>query len=494
MPRARHSRCNTPLRVLHVAAEIYPWVKTGGLGDVVAALPAALAAHGADVRLCLPGFPALLDAAPAREVVRLATPFAIERVRIGLAQLPGQPPAYIVDQPSLYDRPGNPYTGPTGADWPDNHRRFALLSWVAAALAAGADPSWRPAIVHGHDWHAGLAPAYLRASGSAAASVFTVHNLAYQGFFPASVFGELGLPPEFFAMHGVEYFGGVSLLKAGLFYADRLTTVSPTYAAEIQTPAFGANLDGLLRARRAILRGILNGVDPKVWNPSSDPALPLAYGVDDAETGKAAAKAELQRRLGLARNEAAPLFGAITRLTPQKGMDLLLSAVPGLVERGAQLALLGSGDGGLEAGFAAAASAYPGRVAGIFGYDENLSRLIFAGADVVVVPSRFEPCGLTQLYALRYGALPLVRRTGGLADTVADATPDALGEGSATGFAFDEESAAGLLAAAGRALVLYGKQADWRRMIRRAMTRDFSWDAAARQYLALYRELVPVPA
>jgi len=466
-----------PLRVLHVAAELYPWVKTGGLGDVIAALPSALAAEGADVRLCLPGFSSLLDAARENELARLATPFAVERVRIGLVELPGvHPPAYIVDHPAFFDRPGGPYGGPDGGEFADNHRRFALLGWVAAALAEGADPAWRPAIVHAHDWHAGLAPAYLRARDGAARSIFTVHNLAYQGFFGADIFGELALPPEFFAMEGVEFYGGVSFLKAGLYYADRLTTVSPTYATEIQTPRYGMNLDGLLRARSAVLSGILNGVDPEVWRPAAG--------------GKAPAKAALQRRFGLAEDPSAPLFGAITRLTPQKGMDLLLAALPGLTGLGAQFVLLGTGDRGLEQGFASAAGREPGRVAAELGYDEELSRLILAGADVIAVPSRFEPCGLTQLYALRYGALPLVRRTGGLADTVVDATPETLADGTATGFAFEDESAADLLAAAARAVALYRDQAAWRRMTRRATTRDFSWQAAARQYLALYRGLI----
>ncbi|MGH7092602.1 MAG: glycogen synthase GlgA, partial [Stellaceae bacterium] len=431
------------LRVLHVAAEIYPWVKTGGLGDVIGALPAALAAEGVEARLCLPGYRPLLDAAQVSDVARLATPFVAERVRIGLAHLPGQPPAYIVDHPAFYDRPGGPY-GPDGGEWPDNHRRFALLGWVAAALADGADPRWQPGVVHGHDWHAGLASAYARAFGAAAASVFTVHNLAYRGLYPAYVFGELGLPPDCFSIDGVEFYGNVAFLKAGLFYADRLTTVSPTYAREIQTPALGEGLDGLLRGRRDALSGILNGVDPAVWNPATDAALPRGYGVADAAEGKAAAKTALQHRLGLTADPDAPLFGVVTRLTSQKGIDLILAALPELVRRGIGLAVLGSGDRDLELGFTAAASSYSGRVAASIGYDEALARLILAGADVVLVPSRFEPCGLTQLYALRDGALPLVRRTGGLADTVGNATPEALADGSATGFVFDEASAPAL--------------------------------------------------
>ena len=479
------------LRALHVAAELYPWVKTGGLGDVMAALPPALVAEGVDTRLCLPGFPALLDAFHLTDAVRLATPFTLERVRVALATLPGSKiAAYLVDHPAFYDRPGGPYGAPDGRDWPDNHRRFALLSWVAAALGTGADPNWRPNIVHSHDWHAGLAPAYLKAAeGPAAASIFTVHNLAFQGTFAAGIFPELSLPADFYQLDGVEFYGGVSFLKAGLAYADRLTTVSPTYASEIQTAEFGERLDGLLRLRADALTGILNGVDPVVWDPAHDDALPMPYDATTAEAGKAAAKAALRRRL-LLHDGAGPVFGVVSRLTPQKGLDLLLAALPDLAAGGAQLALLGSGDRDLETGFAEAAQAQRGTVGVEIGYDEALARLITAGADCIVVPSRFEPCGLTQLYALRYGTLPLVRRTGGLADTVVDASPVRLRDKTATGFLFDEATPEALAATIEWASALYANRATWRQMMREAMTRDFSWAQSARQYATLYRELV----
>ena len=484
------------MRVLYITAELYPWVKSGGLGDVAAALPPALIAEGIDVRLLLPGFRGFLDAfGGITDIARLTTPFAAERVRVGLAHLPASESlAYLVDHPAFYDRLGNPYAGPDGSDWPDNHRRFGLFGWIAAELARGADPGWRPDILHGHDWHTGLAPAYLSARPPAAGrvpTVFTVHNLAYRGPFPGTVFPELALPPAFFSIDGVEFFGMVSFIKAGLFYSDRLTTVSPTYAREIQTPAFGWGLDGLLRTRAALLTGILNGVDPRFWDPGHDTNLPQTYGTEDAAAGKRAAKAALQRRLGLEPIESAPLFGAVSRLTPQKGLDLALAGLPDLLAGGGQLALLGSGDGNLEQAFAAAVERYRGRVGVAIGYDEGLAHLIIGGSDVILVPSRFEPCGLTQLYALRYGALPLVRRVGGLADTVVDATATNLAEGVATGFAFDDDSPSALMSAIGRAAALFREREIWQRMIRRAMTRDFSWAAAARRYAAVYRTLQP---
>ena len=324
---------------------------------------------------------------------------------------------------------------------------------------------------------------------SPAASVFTVHNLAYQGYFAAGIFPELSLPGSFYAIDGVEFYGGLSFLKAGLAYADRLTTVSPTYASEIQTPEFGEGLDGLLRLRGDALTGILNGVDPRYWDPEHDDAIPQPYGIDTAVAGKAVAKAALRRRLHLY-DGAAPVFGVVSRLTPQKGLDLLLEAVPDLAACGGQLALLGSGDRDLEAGFAEAAETRRGTVGVEIGSDEQLARLVIAGADCMVVPSRFEPCGLTQLYALRYGALPLVRRTGGLADTVVDATPARLRDKTATGFTFEAATAEALGAALERACATYANRARWRRMMRQAMTRDFSWAQSARQYVALYRELV----
>jgi len=484
------------MRVLYVTAELYPWVKSGGLGDVAAALPATLTELGIDTRLLLPGFAGFLDAFTGiTDAVRLQTPFAAERTRIALTRLPGTDRlAYLADQPAFYDRPGNPYARPDGQDWPDNHRRFGLFSWIAAALAGGADPDWRPDILHIHDWHAGLAAAYLAASRPVygrTPTVFTVHNLAYQGLFPAASFPELALPPGFFAVDGVEFNGLVSFMKAGLFFADRLTTVSPTYAREIQTPAFGSGLEGLLHSRANALSGILNGVDPRVWDPRHDPVLPKRYGIEDVSIGKSAAKKALLERLELDGRDNAPLLGVVSRLAPQKGLDLLLDCLPEAVAAGNQLAMLGTGDSDLEQGFASLAAMHKTRVAIEFGYDEVLLHQIIAGSHIVLVPSRFEPCGLTQLYALRYGTVPLVRRVGGLADTVVDATAVSLAEDTATGFVFDEATSQALNAAIDRAAELFPERPLWLQMMRRAMAQDFSWKAAAQKYAALYRELRP---
>jgi starch synthase len=500
------------LRVLHVAAEIYPWVKTGGLADVMGALPASLARGGLDVRVLLPGLPPLMQALrEERPVVRLgraAEPHTgfLETASLGAQSvtlvrgtlpLDGkqQLDAYLIDAPALYQRPGTPYGGPDGKDWPDNHLRFGLLGWVAAQLAAGLlDDGWRAELLHAHDWHAGLAPAYLRLGAAAAtppvASVFTIHNLAYQGLFPAAALGALDLPAAAFGIDGLEFHGQISFMKAGIQYADRVTTVSPSYAREIQTPQQGCGLDGLLRHRRDVLAGVLNGVDPAVWNPARDAYLNDSYSARSF-AGKARLKAALQRQLGLAEQPKAPLFGVVSRLTNQKGIDLLLQSLPALRHVDGQLALLGSGDAALEAALLAAAAAEPTQVAVRRGYDEALAHAIIAGADLIVVPSRFEPCGLTQLYGLRYGTLPLVRRVGGLADTVVDATAPTIEAQQATGFVFEEASAAALSDAIKRAGELWQQRKMWTQLMRTAMRQDFSWDTAAGRYTELYRTLVP---
>jgi starch synthase len=468
--------------ILFVASEVYPYVKTGGLADVCGVLPAALRALGFDVRVLVPGYPAMLVASEARygELRRGTTPAGV--------------PLYVLDRPALYDRPGSPYLGPDGLDWPDNHLRFAALCRAAACFRDPFDDGWTPDIIHGHDWQAGLTPAYLAWGGGHpdVRTVMTIHNLAFQGLFPATVLGEVGLPPASYAIAGVEYWGKVGFLKAGLFYADRLTTVSPTYAQQIQTPEEGMGLDGLLRSRTGDLVGILNGVDEAEWDPATDPRLAARYDSDRLDA-KAANKAALQAELGLDARPDAPLFVVVSRLTAQKGLDLVLSSLEHLLTRGGQLAVLGSGDAALEAGYRAAAAANSGRVAVRFGYDEDLSHRLQGGGDIILVPSRFEPCGLTQMYGLRYGTLPLVRRTGGLADTVTDATPQALAADTATGFVFDAAANWALNAALDRAFDLYPNRDAWQRVQRRAMAQDVGWTGSARRYAALYEDLLAAP-
>jgi starch synthase len=497
-PAAATRRKASALRVLHVGAEIFPLLKTGGLADVLGALPGALRRAGADARVLLPAFPALLTALRGmREVAALGAPWggAPAKLLAGHFDAPALAglPVYLLRHEALFSRPGNPYSDAKGAAYADNHRRFALLGLAAARLAEGADPDWLPQVVHGHDWHAGLALAYLafsRAAGaSRAASVFTIHNLAYQGNFASSVFGELGLPAAAYTLHGVEFHGQVSFIKAALHYADRITTVSPTYAREIQGAELGCGLDGLLSAHSAVLSGILNGVDDTVWNPAADASLTRNFSADHM-AGKAACKAGLQTECGLEVQRDAPLFTVVSRLTDQKGLHLVAEVVPQIVERGGQLVVLGSGDAALESAFARAAQAHPRQVALRQGYDEALSHRIFGGSDVTLVPSRFEPCGLTQLYALKYGSLPLVRRTGGLADTVIDCTLEEMADERATGFVFERFDAADLTLALRRAFALWARPRDWRAVRSRAMAQRFGWDTAAASYLALYRSLV----
>lgn len=484
------------MRILHVASEIYPLVKTGGLADVVGSLPPALVKRGLDTRILLPGLPGILSGMVGlKTVTRIGPAFGAAVVNLCIGSLPDSGlQAYVIDAPFLYRREGNPYVDAQGHDWSDNHRRFALLGWVAAHIASGElDPDWQPNIVHAHDWHAGLVPVYMGQNPALkTASVFTIHNLAFRGIFPMDSHADLGLPMFKLTPHGIEFHGKISFIKAGLVYSNKITTVSPTYAREICTPEFGCGLEGVMRDRGADLSGILNGVDYAIWNPN-DPAIAKPYGADDF-SGKGACKRALQAELGLNDQAGGPLFVVVSRLTSQKGMDLLLAALPELLREGAQLAVLGTGEGALEAGFRYAASANPENVAVHIGYDEGMSHRFMAGADVLLVPSRFEPCGLTQLFALRYGTLPLVRRVGGLADTVVDVTPGNLQSDRATGFSFGEASRHALGARIREACGLYHDETTWQQVQRRAMAQDFSWDDSAIHYEALYHSLVPVVA
>jgi starch synthase len=348
-------------------------------------------------------------------------------------------------------------------------------------------------VLHAHDWHAALSCAFGAAHACPVRRVFTIHNLAFQGLFPLPDFPLLGLGSRFASAAGLEFHGQLSFMKAGLKFADRITTVSPTYAREIATHEFGAGLDGVIRLRRQDVSGILNGVDGTVWNPATDPAIAQPYDADRLE-GKAVAKRALQQHFGLAQDAAAPLFGLVSRLSGQKGVDLVLAAAPALLHDGAQLVVQGTGDPALEAALRQLAAAHPTQVGVKIGYDETLAHRLIAGADAVLVPSRFEPCGLTQLYGLRYGSLPVVRRVGGLADTVVGADEATLADGSATGIVFDEATPEALAGALHRAVALYRNRESWTRTMRRAMSRDFSWDPVARDYVTLYRELLAAPA
>lgn len=479
----------TRLRVLSVASECFPLVKTGGLADVVGALPAALAPQGVEMRVLLPRYrgigPGLREVA---EVARLADLPGGEG-RILAARHAAVGALFLLDMPQLFDRPGSPYQDPSGADHTDNALRFGALGAAAARLARNGIAGFRPDILHAHDWQAGLALAHLALGpGPRPKTVFTIHNLAYQGRFEASWLGPLQLPPESFRIDGVEYYGGIGFLKAGLYYADRITTVSPTYAREITTPAMGMGLDGLLRARAADLTGILNGLDTGVWDPATDRFLAETYDVATLEA-RQENRRQLGRRFRLDPDDAAPLFGAIGRLAHQKGFDLLLACLDRLVARGGRLVLLASGDPALEAAFDAAVHRHAGRIGCIFAHDEEVAHQIQGGADAVIVPSRFEPCGLVQLAALRYGCVPVVARTGGLADTVVDASPMATARDAATGIQFPPGDPWGLEIGLQRTFELWRQPEVWRRLQEVGMAEPVGWDRAAAEYAALYREL-----
>ncbi len=475
-----------PLNVLSVASEIYPIIKTGGLADVAGALPGALAKEGVTVVSLVPGYPAVLRSLERMDVVRHYPDLFGGAARL-LSARAGQLDLFVIDAPHLYERPGSPYLTPDGRDWPDNARRFAALGRIAADIGFGIVPGFAPDAVHAHDWQAGLAPAYLHFDGRPRpATVITIHNIAFQGIFPADLLYELGLSPGAFTVDGVEYYGQIGFLKAGLQLADRITTVSPTYAREIQTPEGGMGLDGLLRARAAVVSGILNGIDDTVWNPATDHFLAASFDHDNFGA-RLMNKEALQLRLGLRPDPDAMLFGVVSRLSEQKGLDLVLASLPTLLDGGAQLALLGAGDPSLEESFRAAATVYPGQVGCVFGYDEPLAHQIQGGSDALLVPSRFEPCGLTQLCAMRYGSVPIVSRVGGLADTVIDANEMALATGVATGFQFSPVNLTAALDAFRRAKSLWLDMDAWHRLQLNGMVAEVGWGRPARHYADLYR-------
>lgn len=477
-----------PLAILFATSEMAPWVKTGGLGDVAAALPAALRRAGHDIRVLMPYYPALAaafpEAAVVAEIPQLAPQLPAARLRLAVVD---ELPLLLIDCPALYARPGNPYLDAQGHDWPDNVWRFGLLSRVAALLGQAGNPyGWQADVVHANDWQTALAPAWLHYEGGAA-SVVTVHNIAFQGCFGRGSLAGLGLPEHAWRFDGVEYHGTLSFLKAGLQLASQISTVSPTYAREIQDEHFGYGLAPLLRHRAGDLRGILNGVDTDIWNPADDPAIAAPYAANRL-AAKRTNKAALQAEMGLRPDDDRPLFGVISRLTQQKGLDLLLTIADGLPHLPAQLVVLGSGDKSMEAGYRELADRYPGEIAVRIGFDEGLAHRIEAGADSFVMPSRFEPCGLNQMYSLRYGTPPVVRATGGLADTVVDVSDETLADKTANGFVLDSDTLHALWVAMTRVAEAWHDRRLWQRIQQNGMRRDFSWKHAANDYLNLYRD------
>ena len=479
------------MKILFASSEAVPLVKTGGLGDVSGSLPLALHRLGHDVRLVMPAYAdAIARVSDAEPLGTLPVPRAPGLVRLLEGTLDDSTvPVYLVDAPGLFDRGGNPYVGPDGRDWPDNALRFGTLCRVASEIALGhSSLGWQPQLVHANDWQTGLIAPFLADVPGRPATLFTIHNLSYQGLFDRPTFDAIGLPPHWWSPQGVEFYNHLSFIKGGISLSDIVTTVSPTYAAEICQPHLGYGLHGLLGHRADRLHGILNGIDYELWDPATDPTIPQHFSADSFHY-KAPNKARLQQAFGLEERGDVLLFGHVGRLVEQKGVDLILAVLPQLMAQpDTQLAILGSGNAVLEELIRAASAQYPGRVGTRLGYDEPLSHLVEAGSDAFLMPSRFEPCGLNQLYSLRYGTVPIVHRTGGLADTVVDATPESLAAGTATGFAFEPATADALWSATARALELWHQPGiGWERLAVNGMRQDFSWATSARRYEELYR-------
>lgn len=484
------------MKVLFAISELYPLIKTGGLADVGYSLPHAMQQTGVEVRLILPAYRVVLEQLDTLRILgwlKVQGAECVHELRVIEAQLDTFTfPVWLVDCPALYDRPENPYVTADGYDWPDNAERFAVFSRAVVAMAQDVlGLGWRPDVVHSHDWQTGLVPAMLAELPHRPKTVFTIHNLSYGGHFSPTVFHQLGLPPAWWTPHGVEFYGGFSMLKAGIVYADVVTTVSPTYASEICTAEFGCGLEGILQASRYKLYGILNGIDEDVWNPKTDAYLSSHYSADRRQPGKALNKQALLQYFHLnVKGDAAhqPVIGLVGRLVAQKGIDLVLAALPyWLTHTHAKFVFVGAGQTEYEQQLLAFAAQYPHRIGVMIGYNEQLAHLLEAGADIFLMPSRFEPCGLNQMYSLRYGTPPVVYRTGGLADTVLDATVEHLTDGVANGFVFDELTVEALTTAVERALSLYTQAKKWQALQRTGMKQCFDWQLSAMAYLALYR-------
>lgn len=475
-------------KILFVTSEAHPLIKTGGLADVSGSLPKAIAELGQDIRLLIPKYQAL----KLNSDVRFLCSLRIDNKNINILEtrIPDSGViAWLIDYPSYYNYPGNPYVNEQGEPWPNNAERFALFCRVAVEIAMDRIyQDWKPHIVHCNDWQSGLVPALLSLEHHRPATVFTIHNMAYQGLFPEETAAHLNLPGQLVHPLGLEFHGMLSFIKGGLVYADRITTVSPTYAQEIQTAEYGYGLEGLLDHRKEYLGGIINGIDLDQWDPATDPNLAANFS-SKTLAKKAGNKQALQQQMGLPVLADIPLFGLIGRLVEQKGIDLLVDCLPELVKLNAQFVLLGSGSKEFEAQLQQFASEYPEKIALTIGYNEGLAHLIEAGIDVFLMPSRFEPCGLNQMYSQRYGSLPIVRKTGGLADTVVDALPETIADNTATGIVFTDATAGSLLEAIKRALLLYSDKTSWRKIQLQGMQQDFSWQLSAQQYLDLYNSI-----
>jgi starch synthase len=475
-------------KILFVSSEAHPLIKTGGLADVSGSLPKALAELSQDIHLIIPNYQSIKTS----EEVRFIGSLRVDNRDINILEtrLPhSHVMVWLVDYAPFFDLPGNPYNDAKGNAWPNNAERFTLFCRVVVEIAMDrAHLNWKPDIVHCNDWQTGLVPALLRLEEQQPATVFTIHNLAYQGLFSSSQFYALNISGQLWHPNGLEFHGMLSFIKGGLVYADHITTVSPTYALEIQTPDFGYGLEGLLRHRQEALSGIINGIDTEQWNPQTDPAINTHYDIHNLAQ-KQANKIALQQRCSLPVNPDVPLLGLISRLVEQKGIDLILDCLPDMMAMPMQFVLLGSGHTNFEQRLQNFAHLYPHKMSVTLGYDENLAHLIEAGSDIFLMPSRFEPCGLNQLYSQRYGTIPIVRQTGGLADSIVDALPESIANATASGVAFHQPSAGALLEAIKRAIILYDHKETWQHMQRNCMSKDFSWHNSAQQYLKLYREL-----
>lgn len=482
------------MRILFVTSEVFPLIKTGGLADVSGSLPAALQKLGVDVRILIPGYTAVLNKLTnLQEIASLEKLPVIHNATLMMGTIADtQVKVMVIKSASLYEREGGPYSDVNGQEWLDNPLRFGILSKIAAILSSAETPiqDWKPDIVHCNDWQTGLTPACMKLNNTQAKSVISLHNMAFQGCYPPNWITSLELPSTNFTVEGFEYHGQLSFLKAGIFYADAITTVSPSYAKEIQTPEFGFGLEGLLSKRSNELKGILNGIDTDEWNPETDPHLVKTYSAATL-ADKKEVKIALQQRLGLQIDENAPLLGVVSRLTHQKGLDMLVPIMQQLVEAGCQLALLGSGESTLEIAFRLLANNNPNKVSVTVGYNEPLSHQIMAGCDMFIMPSRFEPCGLNQFYGLAYGTPPIVNATGGLADSVIDTNIISFKNKTANGFVMSEASPASLLHCINQALNVFNNDAKaWQQIQKNGMSQNLSWDKSALEYLAVYEKLM----